>query len=90
MLPYYVDLIGLTAGSITVVAFIPQIIKIYRRKSAKDLSWLWLAAFFSGVFIWVIYALLASSLAVLISNTAMLSLGVVVMALKVKYDRLPR
>ena len=45
----YVELIGLVAGTLTTLAFIPQIMKVHKKRSARDLSGLWMFGFFLGI-----------------------------------------
>ena len=51
------DAIGLMAGALTTVAFVPQVLKTWRSRSAGDLSLSMLLIFNAGVALWVIYGL---------------------------------
>lgn len=79
-------LLGLLAGSLTTIAFVPQVIKIWRSKSAKDLSFSMLITFCLGVFLWLIYGLYLNSLPVILANAVTLLLSLVNLGLKVKYE----
>jgi MtN3 and saliva related transmembrane protein len=87
MTPEVIDWIGLAAGSCTTLSFLPQLITVYRRKSAKDLSYSWLAVFTAGIVLWLAYGLLLLSVPVILANAVTLSLLVILIALKVRYDR---
>lgn len=52
---YYI--IGTIAAILTTFGFVPQIIKIYRTKSAKDVSIVTLFQFSIGTFLWTLYGL---------------------------------
>ena len=82
-----INLIGIVAGTLTVVAFLPQLHKVYQNKSAKDISWLWMLGFFTGVLLWAVYGVLDSSAPITLANTAMLMLGIVLITLKWKYGK---
>lgn len=79
-------LLGLMAGTLTTIAFVPQVIKIWRSKSAKDLSFSMLITFCLGVFLWLIYGIYLNSLPVILANAVTLMLSLVNLGLKVKYE----
>ena len=80
-----ITLIGLLAGALTTVAFIPQLILTWRSKSAEDLSLWLLLTFDTGVFLWLIYGLLIHSLPVIVANSVTLVLGIAILFLKLRY-----
>lgn len=49
--------IGLGAATLTMFAFIPQIIKVVKTKSAKDVSLFTLLQLSLGVSLWIAYGL---------------------------------
>lgn len=53
----FITVIGVAAAVLTTFSFVPQIIKVYRNKSARDVSLLTLLQLSSGVFLWIIYGL---------------------------------
>ncbi len=50
-------IIGIIAAILTTFGFVPQIIKIYRTKSAKDVSITTLFQFSAGTFLWTLYGI---------------------------------
>ncbi|MCK5161915.1 MAG: SemiSWEET transporter, partial [Candidatus Aureabacteria bacterium] len=64
-------IIGLCAGSLCVISFLPQVIKIFRTKNTRDLSLITFSLFSLGVFLWLIYGILIKSLPVILTNAAM-------------------
>lgn len=80
-----VTLVGLAAGTLTTIAFLPQLLKTWRSKSAKDLSFSWIVSFTSGIFLWLIYGLLIRSLPVILTNGATLVLTLVILFFKLRY-----
>ncbi len=50
-------LIGITAALLTTFGFVPQIIKMLRTKSSKDVSLITLFQFSAGVLLWALYGL---------------------------------
>ncbi len=79
------DLIGMLAGSLTTLSFVPQVWKTYRRKSAGDFSWLYVVAYTTGLALWLWYGLLIASMPVILANAVALVLLVALVGLKVKY-----
>ena len=82
-----IDAIGLLAGLLTTISFLPQLIAVYRTKSARDLSYAYLLTFASGIVLWLVYGFLIDSPPVKIANAATLTLLVLIIILKARYDR---
>ena len=78
---------GTAAAVLSTAAFIPQVLKTWKTKKAEDVSYALLVAFCSGCFCWVIYGYLIQAYAVLIANTITLSLNLVILGLKLSFDR---
>ena len=79
------SIIGYFAGAITTIAFIPQVIKIWKTKSTKDISLITFVAFCLGVFLWMIYGIILHSKPVIIANSIGFVLGIIIIILKIKY-----
>ena len=74
--------IGLVAGTLTTVSFIPQVVRSWRRRSVADLSPTMLVAFSAGVSLWIVYGLMTDALPVIISNAVTLALALALVAMK--------
>lgn len=57
------------SSGVMAFAILPQIIKIFRRKSAKDISAVSYSVFTLGAVIWLLYGIELRSSAVIFSNT---------------------
>lgn len=77
---------GTFAGSMTTISFLPQVVRVWQRKSAKDLSYGYLLTFATGVAAWFIYGALIHSAPVIITNITTLILVVAILAMKVHFD----
>jgi MtN3 and saliva related transmembrane protein len=64
-----VTILGLIAGAFTTVAFVPQVIRTWRSKSARDLSLAMVSLNATGVLLWLIYGIFTKSLPLIIANT---------------------
>ncbi|HWB31560.1 MAG TPA: SemiSWEET transporter [Acidobacteriaceae bacterium] len=81
------ELLGFTAAFCTTVAFIPQLVRVIRRRSARDVSLPTFLLFSIGVFLWLVYGIAIGSRPVIASNGLTLLLSVSILALKICYDR---
>jgi MtN3 and saliva related transmembrane protein len=82
-----IDGIGLLAGLLTTAAFVPQVWKIYRTKSGKDISGRMFSMLSVGMLLWLIYGLLLRSMPLILTNAVTLVLSLAIIALKVRYSR---
>ena len=80
-----IQILGLTAGLFTTIAFLPQVIKTWRMRSAKDLSLSTFSLFFTGVMMWLIYGLFKQDLPVILSNLFTLVLAGVLLYFKIRF-----
>lgn len=83
-------LIGLAAGTLTTIAYLPQVLKTWRKKSAKDMSLAMISLTATGIFLWFLYGLSIGSLPVILANLVTFVLVVAVLVLKVTYARRER
>ena len=83
--PDYVQIIGYASGALTTIATVPQVVKVFRTKSTKDLSKGWVELLTAGTLMWAIYGVLISSLPIIISNGLTCILAVTLLVLKVLY-----
>ena len=82
-----VDAVGFAAATMTTVAFVPQVLRIVRTRSAHDISW-WMFGIISlAAALWLGYGLLLGALPVVIANVVTLALAATILALKWRYGR---
>jgi len=79
--------LGLLAGFLTTIGFVPQIVKGYRSKSMGDLSLLMPILIGIGMFIWLIYGIWLDSLPLILWNAIALALNIVIIVLILRYSR---
>ncbi len=82
-----VDLIGYAAATLTTVSFVPQLLRVLRLRSARDISLVMFLVFSAGTFAWMVYGFLVGSTPVLIANVVTFGLSMTILVLKLKYDR---
>ncbi|GAA5521845.1 SemiSWEET transporter [Aliifodinibius salicampi] len=81
----FILLLGLTAATLTTIAFIPQVIKTWKTKSADDLSLGMYSIFCTGVLLWLIYGILIGDIPVIAANTVTLILALTILFFKFFY-----
>ena len=69
------EIVGMTAGALTTISFLPQVIKTYRSRSSKDLSLGMLSLFTFGVLLWMVYGISLMKPAIIIANVLTLLLA---------------
>jgi len=79
--------LGLTAAALTTCSFVPQLTKVWRTKSAEDLSYGMFAVYSLGLFLWLVYGLLRRDAPLIASNGVTLMLSVAILTLKLRYAR---
>jgi MtN3 and saliva related transmembrane protein len=85
-----IDAIGYAAAALTTLSWVPQLQRTWRTRSAADLSTGMLAAFTTGVALWLVYGLALGSSPVILANGVTLALALGLIVLKLLFDRRPR
>jgi MtN3 and saliva related transmembrane protein len=81
------EYLGFAAGFFSMIAFIPQVYKTYKIKSAKDISIQTFIIFTIGIILWITYGFLFNKPAIYITNIFMFVVSSSQIVLKIKYDR---
>lgn len=82
--------LGTIAGTLTTLAYLPQVLKIWQTKSAAGMSWSMLLILCSGVALWLVYGLYAHDIPVVVANIVTLALSSTILGLKICYEALPQ
>jgi MtN3 and saliva related transmembrane protein len=80
-----VTIIGLFAALFTTISLLPQLIKIYKTKSTKDISTGMFSLFCGGVFLWFIYGVLINDFPIIIANSLAFIQAATILFFKAKY-----
>ena len=78
------DLLGYLAGALTTLAFVPQVWRTWRTKSAEDLSMTMLVTFTMGVALWFAYGVALGSTPMIVSNAVTLALSAFLVGMKAR------
>jgi MtN3 and saliva related transmembrane protein len=82
-----INAIGYAAATMTTVSFVPQLLRVIRLRSARDVSLGMFLIFSAGTLTWLVYGVLAHSAPVWIANAVTLALAVSILVLKLRFDR---
>ncbi len=80
-----VDVVGAIAATLTTLAFVPQALKTWRSRHARDLSLGMFLLFTLGVIGWLIYGLLLGSWPIIIANAITVVLAGGILFFKIRY-----
>jgi MtN3 and saliva related transmembrane protein len=81
----YITVIGLSAAILTTISLFPQVVKVWRTKSTKDISLGMFALFCCGISLWFIYGILLKDVPIIIANSLGLVQGIIILMFKIKY-----
>ena len=82
-----IDAIGYAAATMTTISFVPQLLRVLRLRSARDISLGMFLIFSLGTFAWGVYGVLVHSAPVWIANALTFALSISILALKLRFDR---
>ncbi|MFP5232005.1 MAG: SemiSWEET transporter [Acidobacteriota bacterium] len=85
-----VNAIGYAAATMTTISFLPQMLRVIRLRSARDISLGMFLIFSAGTLFWLIYGVLARSAPVMLANTVTLAFSLAILVLKLRFDRQER
>jgi MtN3 and saliva related transmembrane protein len=85
-----VQALGFVAAFCTTAAFVPQLARVLRLRSARDVSLPTFVMFSIGVFLWLLYGFYIGSKPVIASNGITLILSVSILVLKLRYRGNPQ
>lgn len=62
------NIIGITAGILTSMSMLPQLLKVIKEKTVEDLSLPMIIILITGLSLWVWYGIIKNELPIIISN----------------------
>jgi len=81
---FWVEVIGIAAALLTTTSFLPQALRIWRSRSARDVSLTMYLMMFAGQILWLAYGLVIGSVSLVLANAAGLMLVGSVLLLKLR------
>jgi MtN3 and saliva related transmembrane protein len=86
-MPFDITLVGYIAAFCTTAAFIPQVVLVWRTRSASGISMGMYSTFCFGVFLWLCYGIAIEAWPIAINNAITLVLASSVLAMKWRFER---
>ena len=86
MSTHWIDILGYLAAACTTLAYLPQVIMVWRTKDASGVSWGMVLLLCIGLSLWFLYGVAIHRYPVIIVNGLTLILTSSMVVLKLKYD----
>lgn len=81
------EAIGFAAAACTTLAFVPQAVRVWRTRSAEDISLAMYLILVAGIAMWIVYGALIRSEPLVAANVVSLALAGAVLAGKLRFTR---
>lgn len=81
------ELLGFIGGALTTMGFVPQVWRLFRLKSAREISLPFVVLFLFGIGLWLSYGISLRLASVIVWNTVTFMLGCGMLYAKLKYGR---
>lgn len=79
------QIIGFLAAVLTTVSFLPQVIRVVKTHSTKDISLAMFIIFCTGIFLWLIYGIKIGDTPIIIANAVTFILAGIILVFKLKF-----
>ena len=79
--------LGFVAGALVTCSLIPQLIRVFRLRSAREISMLFTTLLLLGLILWLTYGVFFRLIPVILWNAASTILVAVLLYAKLKYGR---
>ena len=80
-----VTILGLVAGTLTTLSFLPQLLKAWKSRSTHDISIGMFSMLAAGVLLWLLYGLITADVPVTVANAITLVFVALILVLKLRY-----
>lgn len=77
--------LGFIAGTLTTISFLPQVIKTWQTRSAKDLSMGMFLVFCLGTSLWLIYGIMKQDASIILANAVTAVLSAILLYFKLRF-----
>lgn len=84
-----ITMIGLTAAFLTTFAYLPQVLKTFRTRSAEDISLGMLTMMSTGIVLWLVYGVFILDPPLIGANAVSLTMVGYILYAKLRYARVP-
>ncbi|MFM8810095.1 MAG: SemiSWEET family sugar transporter [Chthoniobacterales bacterium] len=81
----FITALGLFAGTLTTISFLPQLVKAWKSRSTHDISIGMFSLLAVGITLWIVYGVVTSDLPVIVANSVTFIFVSLILALKLRY-----
>ena len=81
---FWLEVLGLVAACLTTSSFLPQALRIWRTRSARDVSLVMYVMMACGNTLWLVYGILLGSVSMIFANATCLLMVASVLVLKIR------
>jgi MtN3 and saliva related transmembrane protein len=82
-----IDYVGYLAGLLVTFALVPQIMRVYKLRSAREISFIYNSSMLLGLILWLIYGIILGLVPIIVWNTIGAVLAALLLLAKLKYGR---
>lgn len=82
-----IEVLGFVAGTLTMFAFLPQVIQVWRTRRVDDINLATFSLFVTGVALWLAYGILLGAPSVIVSNGVTFCLAMAILVGKLRFGR---
>ena len=80
-----ITIVGLIAAAFTTIALLPQLMKVWKTKSTRDISTGMFTLYSSGLLLWFVYGVYINDLPIILANSLAFIQTLVILMFKAKY-----
>ena len=81
------EILGLVAGAFVTCSLVPQVLRVFKLKSAREISMLFTTLLWIGMFIWIGYGVVLRLVPVIVWNAIGASIVATLLYAKLRYGR---
>jgi MtN3 and saliva related transmembrane protein len=78
------EVLGSIAGACTTLAFVPQLVRVYKTRSTKDISLGMFLVFCTGISLWLAYGVRLGEMPIIVANSVTLVLAGAILVAKLR------
>jgi MtN3 and saliva related transmembrane protein len=82
----FTQILGYSACAVTSLTFLPQVIKTWKEKSAKNISLLMFIIAVTNEVMWIAYGILKDDLVIILTNAILMALSLTMIYLKFRFN----
>ena len=82
-----IEILGYAAGAVTAFTFLPQVVKTWKEKSAKNVSLMMFIIAFVNEVMWIAYGVLSNNWVIISTNVVMITMCSLMIFLKLRYNK---